>query len=138
MLGSVSQQVSHTVSSVTSKLEHDADNLGQAYTAILRVTLREGRQKRLSLDLIRAIKKAFKGQYKDTLGSRRDPIDASQMKKAAKDRVAHPLPEKKWKLRVTALTGLAWKLRVTASMAWLQCRRTEMEQREVRGINFEA
>jgi hypothetical protein len=52
MLGSVSQQVSHPFSSVTSKLEHDADNLGQAYTAILRVTSKEGRQKRLSLDLI--------------------------------------------------------------------------------------
>jgi len=31
----------------------------------------------------------------------------ARMQMSAKDRVAQPLPEKKWKLRVTASTGMA-------------------------------
>jgi len=65
--------------------------------------------------LIRAIKKAFEERYEadNPLEPRRDPIDAgmlcniARMQMSAKDRVAQPLPEKKWKLRVTASTGMA-------------------------------
>lgn len=65
--------------------------------------------------LIRAIKKAFETRYNadNPLEPRRDPIDSRiwgnfpRMTMTAVDRVANPLPEKKWKLRVTASTGLA-------------------------------
>jgi hypothetical protein len=65
--------------------------------------------------LIRAIKKAFEDRYEadNPLEPKRDPIDARvlgnypRMQMSAQDRVAHPLPEKKWKLRVTASTGMA-------------------------------
>lgn len=72
--------------------------------------------------LIRAIKKAFEARYEalnplDTKGDGSQGLgavgqakasgDYSRLQMTAEERVAHPLPEKKWKLRVTASTGLA-------------------------------
>ena len=72
--------------------------------------------------LIRAIKKAFEARYEalnpldpkvdgsQSLGAvaqARASGDYSRLQMTAEERVAHPLPEKKWKLRVTASTGLA-------------------------------
>jgi len=72
--------------------------------------------------LIRAIKKAFEVRYealhpldhKADAGEGRGAValarasgDYSRLQMTAEERVAHPLPEKKWKLRVTASTGLA-------------------------------
>jgi len=58
--------------------------------------------------LIRAIKKAFEARYEaDHPSERRPGPDFIRMNMTAKDRVASPLPEKRWKLRVTASTGLA-------------------------------
>jgi len=72
--------------------------------------------------LIRAIKKAFDTRYEalNPLESKADDSegrgavaqarasgDYSRLHMTAEERVAHPLPEKKWKLRVTASTGLA-------------------------------
>jgi len=58
--------------------------------------------------LIRAIKKAFEARYEaDHPSEPRPGPDFIRMNMTAKDRVASPLPEKRWKLRVTASTGLA-------------------------------
>ena len=58
--------------------------------------------------LIRAIKKAFEARYEaDHPSEPRPGPDFTRMNMTAKGRVASPLPEKRWKLRVTASTGLA-------------------------------
>jgi hypothetical protein len=72
--------------------------------------------------LIRAIKKAFETRYESlnpgepkpdstegggALGQARASGDYSRLSMRFEERVANPLPEKKWKLRVTASTGLA-------------------------------
>jgi hypothetical protein len=72
--------------------------------------------------LIRAIKKAFEARYEalnpldpkvdgsqglGAVAQARATGDYSRLQMTAEERVAHPLPEKKWKLRVTASTGLA-------------------------------
>ena len=72
--------------------------------------------------LIRAIKKAFEIRYeamnpldpkvgdsegRGAVAQARATGDYSRLQMTAEERVAHPLPEKKWKLRVTASTGLA-------------------------------
>jgi hypothetical protein len=72
--------------------------------------------------LIRAIKKAFETRYnalnpldpksdgsegRGAVAQAKASGDYSRLQMTAEERVAHPLPEKKWKLRVTASTGLA-------------------------------